>query len=502
MSARGQDRSEALMRYGERADRVFDWVLGIHLILCLVVGFARDNWGVALLVGLPAFLVPFAISRMRPGSLVSRLAIACATMIFSALLIHQTQGMLETHFGIFVLLAFLLLYCDWRPLVMAAAFIAVHHLLFAWLQANGAGVWAYPVAVKPWIVVIHAAYVVAETFLLCMMSGMLRQRIEDGIEISGFAVAASEGRLDFPFDAQRVAARPVMQAASTMQERLRDTVGGVKTGSERLAALSARLSDSVGEIADAASTQSESAHAMAAAVTQMSEAVRQIEEHAQAARDLAEHSVESANQGSAVVRAAVNEMSGIAQVIERASGEVQELGEKSERAAQVVGIIKEIADQTNLLALNAAIEAARAGESGRGFAVVADEVRKLSERTTQSTNEIDAMMSAMRSAKEAVLQIIDTAVARVQAGVDHAGAAGTSIDRITEQAGRVGAVVQSISAALTEQSAATEEIARHVEHISLKAETSAAATRAIAEESQDVKAVSEDLHRVMAQFKT
>ncbi|WP_341678927.1 methyl-accepting chemotaxis protein [Niveibacterium sp. SC-1] len=502
MSAQGAGRSEALVHYGARADRVFEWVLGIHLVVCLVVGVLRDNWLVVLLVGVPAFLVPLAIARLRSGSLVSRLAIACATMIFAALLIHQTHGMIEAHFGIFVLLAFLLLYCDWRPLVAAATVIAVHHVLFAWLQDQGAGVWAYPAAVNAGIVVVHAAYVVIETFLLCVMSGMLRQRIEDGIEISGFAMAASEGRLDFAFDAGRVASRPVMRAASTMQERLRDTVGGVKSGSERLAALSARLSGSVEEIADAASVQSQSSLAMAAAVAQMSEAVRQIETHAQEAHALADHSVAAATQGGSVVRAAVSEMSSIAQVIERAAVEVQQLGEKSERAAQVVGIIKEIADQTNLLALNAAIEAARAGESGRGFAVVADEVRKLSERTTQSTNEIGTMMSAMRDAKEAVLQIIGTAVAQVQAGVAHAGAAGESIDRITEQAGHVGSVVQSISLALSEQTAAAEEIARHVEHISLKAETSASATRAIAGESLDVKAVSEDLHRAMAQFRT
>jgi methyl-accepting chemotaxis protein len=38
--------------------------------------------------------------------------------------------MIELHFGIFVCLAFLLCYRDWRPIALAAAVTAVHHLSF------------------------------------------------------------------------------------------------------------------------------------------------------------------------------------------------------------------------------------------------------------------------------------------------------------------------------------------------------------------------------------
>ncbi|HXP97771.1 MAG TPA: methyl-accepting chemotaxis protein, partial [Telmatospirillum sp.] len=121
---------------------------------------------------------------------------------------------------------------------------------------------------------------------------------------------------------------------------------------------------------------------------------------------------------------------------------VQGLAEAAGKIGDVVRLINDIASQTNLLALNATIEAARAGDAGKGFAVVAGEVKSLANQTAKATEEISAQIVAVQNATK-------DAVAAIQ-GI------GNTIARINE-------IASTIAAAVEEQGAATQEIARNVQ---------------------------------------
>jgi methyl-accepting chemotaxis protein len=207
------------------ADRIMLSMMVFLTLICLVVGHFTDTLTLALAVALPAWLVPMAIYRAAPGSLASRLAIACALMIYSALTIQQTQGMTETHFGIFTLLAFLLYYRDWRPVVVAAGLIAVHHVAFGALQYLGTGgVVVLDGQVHVGVIVLHAAYVVFEAGVLIFMAGMLQREAVESALVAEVAGQISEG--DFSSRGAELAqARfPLLHKVSRMQQSLQATL--------------------------------------------------------------------------------------------------------------------------------------------------------------------------------------------------------------------------------------------------------------------------------------
>ena len=207
------------------ADRNMLGVMAFLALTGLAVGFYTDTTALALAVALPAWVVPALIYRAAPGSLASRMAIAMALMVYAALMIQQSRGLVETHFGIFALLAFLLYYRDWRPIVCAAGLIAVHHIGFGALQYfDVAGVRLLPGQVHPEIIVLHAAYVVFEAGVLIFMARILQREALESAMVAELAAHIGDGNFQHKDTQANAEAFPLLHKVSQMQHSLQSNL--------------------------------------------------------------------------------------------------------------------------------------------------------------------------------------------------------------------------------------------------------------------------------------
>ncbi len=261
--------------------------------------------------------------------------------------------------------------------------------------------------------------------------------------------------------------------------RVQGLMKEVASSAEQVTAAATEIAASAEEMASGLTRQEEQANQVSAAVEQMSSTVSDVARKSEEASKAAGASRSDAEDGSRVVTDTISEMAAISEEVNNSAKSVNDLGAKGEKIGQIIEVINSIADQTNLLALNAAIEAARAGEHGRGFAVVADEVRKLAERTTKATEEVAGSIREIQEGTVGAVKLIEAGSTRVTKGVELASGAGQALGRITQSSDGLTGMVQSIAAAMEEQSAATAQITRAVENIaSVTRESSQGASQA------------------------
>jgi len=209
--------------------------------------------------------------------------------------------------------------------------------------------------------------------------------------------------------------------AKTALGTVAGAAGQVQSTAETLSANAAQTSDRATAVAAASVQASANVQTVAGATEELSSSVMEISRQVAESTKIAGAAVDQANRTNAAVKG---------------------LAESAQKIGNVVKLIQDIASQTNLLALNATIEAARAGEAGKGFAVVASEVKNLAGQTAKATEEIGQQIAEIQSATNESV---------------------TAIQEIATTIVSINQIATTIAAAVEEQGAATQEIARNVQ---------------------------------------
>ncbi len=235
---------------------------------------------------------------------------------------------------------------------------------------------------------------------------------------------------------------------NTFVEKLQGILQSIAGDSDELNTSSSSLLTIASEVSQGADKMSVRSNSVAAAAEEMSSNMGSVAA-----------AVEESSTNISMVSAAAEEMTSTIDEISKntemtrvtsndavlrtktASEKMDGLSRSAQQIGNVVETINDISEQTNLLALNATIEAARAGEAGKGFAVVAGEIKELARQTAEATLEIKEQIQGIQtSTRETVVEI----------------------EEVTSGISSVNEMIDTVAAAVEEQSLTTREIAANV----------------------------------------
>ena len=292
----------------------------------------------------------------------------------------------------------------------------------------------------------------------------------------------------------------LLLAMKTLESEAGGIVGRLSDSAQHLSNNADRLARDVAESSRGMQRQQAETDQVATAINEMSATVQEVAQNAQQTADAAANADGESKSGSEVVNRATGAIQNLASEVERAAEVIHKLEQDSDNITTILDVIRGIAEQTNLLALNAAIEAARAGEQGRGFAVVADEVRTLAQRTQKSTHEIQEMIEQLQGGARSAVEVMGRSREQAETSVEEANAAAQSLRAITDAVGSISEMSTQIATAVEEQSAVSEEINRSITSIREIADSTAETSNHSEQAAGDTSQRAHALRQLVKEF--
>lgn len=252
------------------------------------------------------------------------------------------------------------------------------------------------------------------------------------------------------------------QALTVLHNKLDAAFANFRAAAQEIESVAARISSATSDVSQTTASEHDQLNQSATAVHQLNASFKEVAQLAGRTSELVgsvNDRLTSTTQKSAVAQESISHLQ---TDLNSAVEAITQLKEANQDTSKVLDAIEQVAQQTNLLALNAAIEAARAGEAGRGFAVVADEVRTLSGRTSESTEHVRGTLSHFERVILQVVEAVETSSNRGTEGIQQSEGALSLIREMTQAMAEVSMMNLQVATAVEQQSAAANEVDKHV----------------------------------------
>jgi ABC-type multidrug transport system fused ATPase/permease subunit len=115
----------------------------------------KEALSVVLIGSLASLSITLLKGRLK-NHYIYRIAVTCALVVYSFLIVFMTGGSIEAHFHFFIVFALLCVYCDWRLGWIATLLTALHHGILNYIAPS----WVYFYGRNDFSIIAHSLPVI------------------------------------------------------------------------------------------------------------------------------------------------------------------------------------------------------------------------------------------------------------------------------------------------------------------------------------------------------